>query len=342
MLAQNAPKQTAKATVAPSRAPASAPSHASAVAVAARLAEPCPGVLGGLLARAVASRSVAGRALLQRLDDEDVADILADKAQKKRYDAARTKYLAQFGAGKPLAKVPGAESWDWLVKAASSLGNLETRVDDQISKGQSYVASLVSLPKPDPGPKPLVVSSPQALPLLVGVGGGGGSSSSSVSSPLPSPSPSPSSGPGPGKKKKPKMVSAQHLLASGPAHVQQTVTETVALNNPQVQTLIAARPPGVTRVMGPPQLSVDTVYFDLTITLPVDNLAGYPRRRQHVLEVHYHPVPTSSNWLHVKMKAGGSPANQVGAGNWLIDKAQLNAAVLAWNALGGDQSTHTF
>lgn len=310
--------------------------------VATRCAARIPDALGGLLARSVVRRAVARGPLLQRLDDEDVAEILKDKAQKKRFDAARSKYLGQFGAGKPLAKVPGAESWDWLVGAASSLGDLETRVDAQISKGQSYVASLVSLPKPDPGPKPPVVSPPQALPVLVGVGGGGSSSSSSsLSSPLPSPSPSPSAGSGPGKKK-PKMVSAQHLLGSGPAHVQQTVTETVALNNPQVQTLIAAKPPGATRVMGPPQMSVDTVYFDLTITLPVDNLAGYPRRRQHLLEVHYHPVPTSANWLHIKMKAGGSPANQVGAGNWLIDKAQLNAAVLEWNALGGAQSTHVF
>lgn len=42
------------------------------------------------------------------------------------------------------------------------------------------------------------------------------------------------------------------------------------------------------------------------------------------------------------MKAGGSPANQVVPGNWLIDRAQLNAAVLARNALGGAQSSHSF
>lgn len=137
-------------------------------------------------------------------------------------------------------------------------------------------------------------------------------------------------------------MSAQHLLASGPAHVQQTVTETVALNNPQVQGLIAAKRLGATRFMGPPQLSVDTVYFDLTITLALDNLAGYPRRRQHVLEVHYHPVPSSANWLHIKMKAGGSPANQVGAGNWLIDRVRLNEAVADWKASGATKSTHAF
>ncbi len=338
---QNAPKRTGKATVARSRVVSPAPPDAAPLPSVSALAPSRADALGAALARAVVDRGVVRGPLLQRLDDDDLAEIRKNKGQKKRLDAARESYQAQFGAGKPLANVPGVETWAWLVDAASSLDNLEMRVASQISKAQSYLASLASLPKssPDLGPKPVVLSPPVSQSVLVGVGGGGSSSSSSsLSSPSPSPSPLSS----PGKKKKPKMVSAQHLLASGPAHVQQTVTETVALNNPQVQALIAARPPGSTRVMGPPQMSVDTVYFDLTITLSVDNLAGYPRRRQHVLEVHYHPVPTSANWLHIKMKAGGSPANQVAAGNWLIDKAQLNAAVLAWNALGGDQSTHTF
>lgn len=124
--------------------------------------------------------------------------------------------------------------------------------------------------------------------------------------------------------------------------MQQTVTETIALTNPGVQTLITTKPVGATRVMGPPQHSQDTVYFDLTITLPVDHAAGYPRQRRYELEVHYHPVPISPNWLHIKMKAGGSPANQVAPGNWLIDKTRLNTAVAEWNAFGGPQSTHHF
>lgn len=79
---------------------ATAPLDAGTAPVAARRAARIPDALGGLVARAVARRGVAGRALLQRLDEEDVADILADEAHKNGYEDARTKYLAQFGPGK--------------------------------------------------------------------------------------------------------------------------------------------------------------------------------------------------------------------------------------------------
>ncbi len=162
--------------------------------------------------RAVVNRRVVRGPLLQRLDDDEVAEIRSNKKTTKEFEDARDRFNAQFASGKSLAKLPGAETWSYLVEQASSLANLKKRVEDEITKGQNYFASL-STPK---------------------------------------------------------------------------------------------------------------------ITLPVDHLENYPRRRYHWLEIHYHPVAASKNYLHIKMKAGGTAQNKVEPGNRMIDKARLNAGVKAW------------
>jgi len=108
--------------------------------------------LESVLARAVVKRGLVHGPLLQRLDDDEVAEIRANKKTKEEFEDARDGFNAHFASGKPLAELPGAESWSYLVEQASSLANLKTRVEDEITKGQNYFASLST-------PKPIVSSS---------------------------------------------------------------------------------------------------------------------------------------------------------------------------------------
>jgi hypothetical protein len=110
-----------------------------------------------------------------------------------------------------------------------------------------------------------------------------------------------------------------------------------------IQDLIKTKPASATRAMGAPKVSADTVYFDLEVRVPQPNHPGYPRILVYNVEVHYHPVPTSANYLHVKRTAASDPGNTVQLNNWLIDLGILRQGRQAWDGANPKNlSPHTF
>jgi hypothetical protein len=108
------------------------------------------------------------------------------------------------------------------------------------------------------------------------------------------------------------------------------------LKNPQLQGWINNPPPGAkAEVYDPfiPEGSTDTVYFEVKITLATRQIQGTSQYEIPIywVEVHYHPVPTTKNFLHVKMRAGTSPKNVVQPGNWLIPNGNLLSGKALWN-----------
>jgi hypothetical protein len=133
------------------------------------------------------------------------------------------------------------------------------------------------------------------------------------------------------------------MLGFGTGTVQQVVDVTLPASNLIIAGLISNPQGAIVRAVGPPRVGADTVYFDLTVTLPVDNTQTYPRQVSYDLEIHYHPVPTTPNYLHVKVRAGTSAGNQVDPAHWLIDAARLHEGRLAWDAANPTNlSPHTF
>jgi hypothetical protein len=125
--------------------------------------------------------------------------------------------------------------------------------------------------------------------------------------------------------------------------VQQVVAVTLPASNLVIAGLIGNPQGAIVRTVGPPHVSADTVYFYLTVDLPVDYTQTYPRQVSYELEIHYHPVPTTPNYLHVKVRAGTSAGNQVAPTHWLIDAARLHEGRLAWDAANPtNRSPHTF
>lgn len=132
-------------------------------------------------------------------------------------------------------------------------------------------------------------------------------------------------------------------FGTGTGTVQQVVAVTLPASNLIIAGLIGNPQGAIVRTVGPPHVSADTVYFYLTVDLPVDYTQTYPRRVSYELEIHYHPVPTTPNYLHVKVRAGTSAGNQVPPTHWLIDAARLHEGRLAWDVANPtNPSPHTF
>ena len=171
------------------------------------------------------------------------------------------------------------------------------------------------------------------------------SSPSSSSPVVPSLPPSPgSTAPGPDKPKKkkkefvefdPSAFPSPSPKAWGPgmnppgpspsAYKPQPLPSSVDARNADVATLIKHQPPGAVRVVGPYSLSEDTIVFPLTVTEAPSTPPGYQQPLQRVwnLEIHYHPVPTTKNHLHVKMRVGTSAENVLPDNNWLVDRINV-------------------
>jgi hypothetical protein len=112
------------------------------------------------LQRTAGNRAVAGllgrrpvrvtRPALQRLTDEEVEEIRADKkGRAKTWEKARTLYNEHFGPGKPhyLYRWHGREDWDWFVKQADSVESLLESVQASVAKA---VAQKNAGPPPSP------------------------------------------------------------------------------------------------------------------------------------------------------------------------------------------------
>jgi hypothetical protein len=286
-----------------------------------------------------AAASVARRAL-QRLDEEDLAAIRQDRTQKKELERIQKKYNDNFETGE-YRTYHGKETWDYWVTKAYSLVNLDKLITDLIESAARSKAQS-SAPAKQPSQVPSTSST---------------GSSPNVSSPVPSSLPSslPSSPgsaiPAPQKtKKKPKMVpfdasavpapppkawgpGMNPASSSAPAYKPQPVPVTVDAHNADVAGLIQHRPPGAVRVVYPGAIGADTIYFELTVTEVATTPPGFQQPLQRVwnLEIHYHPFPTTGNYLHVKMRAGTSAQNVLPDNNWLVDRAVFQAAVTEWD-----------
>jgi hypothetical protein len=300
-------------------------------------------VAGNRAAAAVA------RHALQRLTDEDLAEIRADKAQKKELERIQKNYNANFQTGAH-SNYHGKETWHYWVEKAYSLKDLDTRITALIRAAEDYKARPVApAPQPSQGPPKL-----------------SGGPSPSISSPVvSSPPASPSSAapaPQQTKKKKNKEFTeydptafpapqkawgpGMNPLPSSPAaYKPKPLSFVVDALNADVADLIKHKPSGAVRVLGTYWMTDDTIYFPLTVTEPPTTPEGLSQPTQRVweLEIHYHPVPTTSNYLHVKMRAGTSAQNVLPNGNWLVDPAVFQAAVTDWNGQHPDRkSAHTW
>jgi hypothetical protein len=101
------------------------------------------------------------RPLLQRLDDEDVKEIMADKARKKVYEAARTLHYNNFGISGTYKNWSGREDFDWFVKQATSVAGLLAAVKKSVD-----AAAAAQLRAATPSPPAIVP--PQASPPASG------------------------------------------------------------------------------------------------------------------------------------------------------------------------------
>lgn len=124
------------------------------------------------LQRTAGNRAVAGllggrpvrvtRPVLQRLTDEEVRAIRADKkGLAKTWEKAQTLYNEHFGPGKPHYHWHGRENWDWFVKEADSVEGLLQSVQTSVAKA---VAQKNAGPPPSPatgavGPPPIASAS---------------------------------------------------------------------------------------------------------------------------------------------------------------------------------------
>jgi hypothetical protein len=257
------------------------------------------------LQRSAGNRSA--RAVLQRIED--------DELEAARKTPEYKKALKKYNENLAYTSDQSVNTFDYLVGKAADVKDLVRLVDDEVAAASKRTAIK---------PPPVVPASPQLV---------GATSPASTTAVLQAPPPTQQ----PAKKKKNKTKKGTQLdpsvvFGKQPQKEQETVVERVDnATNQDVLNLIANRPPGATRVVGPPQVSVETVNFPLTVTLAVDRTQGYPRQRQYQLQIHLHPVPTTQNYLHVKLRAGTSPDNRVQPGNWLVDRAQLNAGLAAWD-----------
>lgn len=249
---------------------------------------------------------------VQRLSDEDVTS----KPDREKLKKIKDAYNAKLGVGKPLYNIPGVESFDYLFEKALSLEDLDARVKNEITKAEAQHARA-QIPVPTP-----VVATPTPI----------------VATPSPAPSvaikaPDNSSGSAPPipAKVKPKATKVDPSTLgfySGPAKVQQAYEEGRHTSNVLIAQWIAAKPAGSTLTLLEISVSDDTVYIYIRLKLQQEGYA-IP---YHDMEIHYHPVPTSKNYLHVKARAGGDAGNIIKPTSWLVPAGALTTADSDWDA----------
>jgi hypothetical protein len=271
---------------------------------------------------------------LHRLTDEDVTS----SADKKKLKKIREKYFEYFGQLGGTLRQYEKESWDYWFAKADTLKDLEDGIDRRIKQAEEAEAKkkAASTSVPTATPEPETTSKP------------------TVSQPVPTPKAKAGLGTGtttaPTTKKKktpkPKAMTLGEFGSTAPKAsgvALEPVSETDTTN-----TFIAAailhtgEAAGVTvqsvYVDGGP--SDDTVYYGVVLYGPVQQpttgrLTQW--RKVWTLYLHYHPAPTTGNWLHLKRAHGGTPGNQVAKNNWMFANwgAILRQGKEAWEQRTG-------
>lgn len=251
---------------------------------------------------------ITSDALIQRLTDEDISD----KKDKKHKKNIQDKYNKSLGLRTPLYHYR-EEDFDYYFKIALSLEDLENLIDNAIKKAEAKkeAADTTPIETADPEqPKADVISPPVSTTLI-------GSQQKKK------------------KKKQPTRldITAQ-VLTGGSATKQEPVPVKQNATNTLIQGWIKNKPVGATITPGIISVSEDTVYIYATVTIPDTTVTEYPQLNVYDIETHYHPVPTSNNYLHVKRSAGSDAGNVVTADCWLIPggKKTLVQAVTKWDS----------
>jgi len=248
---------------------------------------------------------------MQRLEDEDL-----DKKGLREKKKLAKKYSNSLGFMTPLYDY-AEEDFDYYFEKATSLNNLETLIDNAIEKAKAKKQAAESKTSKEEE-QPEVESLP----------------STSTTTALPS-----SEKVAPKKKTKKKKKARRkditaEVLSGSSSYKQETVYATPDVTNTLLQSWIGGKPGGATCDFGGFYVSEDTVYIYATVEIPDPTVTAFPQVNRYQIETHYHPVPISSNFLHVKGRSGGSSQNVLGSGNWLIPggTATLRQAVQQWDS----------
>lgn len=265
--------------------------------------------------------------VLQRLDEEEVDKIKADKKLKPRFFAAQQDFLKRTNGD--------ATAWDYLVLKATSLEDLEAKAAAP-SGGGKTTTTTTTTPTPTPTPAQQASQKPPTP---------GQKQTAKQATQATQPT-SPASGPGKSKTKWAKASAADYITSApqaawgaNTATVVQNLTTSTTPFTPlptvplqpvipdasQIPKLIKPGGGKTALMKGATYFTDDTIYFPLTISVP----GG----ADMLLEVHYHPAG-GYNDLHVKPlgKYGASTKYMVSETHWAIDKSLLDTAAAAWKA----------
>ncbi|MDD9268418.1 hypothetical protein ACFPES_15360 [Paenibacillus sp. GCM10023248] len=251
---------------------------------------------------------------IQRMTDEDKQG----KPNKQKLEKSRKKYEQ---LAKQFPKDSAIESFDYLFENATDYDDLNRRIDAEIDKADRRSKAV------EAQRNKLKEEEKAAL----------------VQKPLPEPVNSPTTSAEPTKKKKKTKIDITADVISSPTMKQESVTNSKKATNVMLQNWINTGKPAKASIeqTGEMKITDETVYIYATIIIPDKDdpvvINKYP------IEVHYHPVNSSKNYLHVKHSAGSSPKNKITETSWLIPSgaSTLKSAVELWNETFPDNiSTH--
>ncbi len=265
------------------------------------------------------SQAATGGGVLQRLKEAEIQT----KEEKKRYKRIWDKF-SQFLGLRGSHKEYAEDNFEFYLEKADSLDHLETLVNEAIEKAlkraSAVPTSAAAAPPPMPSP------SPSASPAA---SASASASASSSSAPAKQDEKKKTK-----EKKKPKINLASHFFAPSTTKVQEAYIADKKPNNDLIQSWITKRPQGAKVEITSIEVGKETVYIYATVTLPQEKL-GIPTYK---IEIHYHPVPSGNNYLHVKRSAASLPSNKVKKDCWLIPDgpATLTIADSMWNKFNPD------
>ncbi|MEV5027088.1 hypothetical protein [Paenibacillus sp. LPE1-1-1.1] len=253
---------------------------------------------------------------IQRMTVDDVP-----KKEAKKFKKLRELYGNKLGVRSTLYDYHD-ESFDRLLELADDLDALESSINALVIKAEktkeirtAKAEEEASAPKPEP--KKAEESKTEAVVT-----------------------------PKKEKKKKPPKVNHAATLFTGASKtVQQAVDVQKVATNPIIKNWIKGKPASATITEESIEVKAETVYIYATVRISDNSVPGMPQIHVYPIEIHYHPVPTSTNYLHVKRSAGSDAGNTVTNVSWLIPRGNntLRDAVAAWNSENpGNPSTHAW
>ncbi|WP_138754157.1 hypothetical protein [Paenibacillus sinopodophylli] len=242
---------------------------------------------------------------IQRMEEEDVTT----RSDQTKLKKLRKKFGEVLGFRSTLYHSNDI-TFEKLFERATDLNHLDSLIDETVKTAESKLASKTAITKtdePEPPPVPevkeekkeLVVTPPQKVK----------------------------------KKKTQKIDITSSFFSSAPRTVQEPVDYQGIVTNQLLNAWITSKPAAATITEQSISVSAETVYIYATVRIPDLSLPQLPRVNVYDIEIHYHPVPTSTNYLHVKKSAGSDAGNRIDSSSWLLPRgtASLRDAVSQWN-----------